>query len=543
MRRSLQQKITNNFHNHKQNSSGIEKTSSPNWTVLTRNHISQGSPKEALRLYTQVRSSSKGIHNVLGLVPLILKACASLRFPKCGKALHAESIKSGTLFDVLVGTSLVDMYAKCREIFDARKAFDLMPERNVVTWNAMIGGYLKNGDVESAFVLFERMSLRNSVTWNEMIDGFARSGDTVSARKLFDCVPSEMKNLITWTVMVDGYSCNGEMEKAREVFEQMPERNCFAWSSMVSGYCKQGDVEEARIIFDRIPVRNLVNWNSMISGYVQNGFCEEAMKAFDEMRAQGYEADEVTTVSVLSACARSGLFDVGREIHDMIIEKGMECNQIVLNALVDMYAKCGDLACARSVFEGMTERNAACWNAMISGFAVHGQCEEALELFGKMESSEEMPDDVTFLSVLSACARGGFVDEGMDILSKMAKYGLVANVKHYGCLVDLLGRAGRLKQAYDLIKRMPVEPNDTVWGAMLGACRIHLDMEMTERVAKEINNLNSKMGSGQNEHFVLLSNIYASSERWAKAERLRLVITNEGFQKTPGCSSFMPCVS
>ncbi|GMN38953.1 hypothetical protein TIFTF001_008201 [Ficus carica] len=343
--------------------------------------------------------------------------------------------------------------------------------------------------------------------------------------------------------MVDGYSINGEMEKAREVFEKMPERNCFAWSSMVSGYCKKGDVKEAKFIFDRIPVRNLVNWNSLISGYVQNGFCEEAMKAFDEMRMQGYEPDEVTAVSVLSACAQSGLLDVGREIHDMIIEKGLECNQIVLNALVDMYAKCGDLARARSVFEGMTERNTACWNAMISGFSVHGQCEEALELFSMMESSEERLDEITFLSVLSACAHGGFVDEGMQIFSKIKKYGLVANVKHYGCLVDLFGRAGRLNEAYGLIKRMPMEPNDTVWGAMLGACRIHLDMEMTERVAIEINNLNSETDSDQNAHCVLLSNIYASSERWEKAERLRLVRTSEGFQKTPGCSSFMPRVS
>ena len=546
MRRRILPKLPQNFTNypqphHKRISSlctaTSKTTSPPNWSFLIRAHISQGSPKEALLLYTRIRS--KGTYS-LGLVPQILKACSSLCFVNYGKAIHGESIKYGGHFDVLVGTSLVDMYAKCREISDARKLFDLMSQRNVVTWNAMIGGYLKNGDIKSASVLFDEMSERNSVTWIEMIAGFARCGETDSARQLFDRVPMELKNLVTWTVMVDGYSSNGEMEAAREVFELMPQRNFFAWSSMISGYCKKGDVKEAEVIFERIPRRNLVNWNSMISGYVQNGFSEEALKAFDKMRAIGFEPDEVTAVSVLSACAQSGLLDVGREIHQMIVHKEIQCNQFVLNALVDMYAKCGDLSNARFIFEGMMERNTACWNAMISGFAVHGQCKEALELFGRMESSSEKPDDVTFLSVLSACGHGGFVDEGIEILSRMENYGLVANIKHYGCFVDLLARAGRLKEAYQLIKRMPMEPNETIWGAMLGACRTHLEMEMAEEVAKEINILSSKMSSGQSPHYVLLSNIYAASARWEKAERLRLVMVNEGFQKTPGCSSFMP---
>lgn len=476
----------------------------------------------------------------MGVVPLILKACASLCFVNFGKALHGEVIKYGIDFDVLVGTSLVDMYAKCSEIVDSRKVFDSLPDRNVITWNAMIGGYLRNGDIKSASFLFEKMSNRTRVTWIEMIDGFARNGDTISARRLFDRVPSEFKNVVTWSVMVDGYCSNGEMEAAREVFEQMPQRNFFAWSSMISGYCKKGDVKEAKVIFDRIPARNLVNWNSMISGYAQNGFSEEAIKAFGKMQAEGYEPDEFTVVSVLSACAQSGLLDVGKEIHYMINNKGIKCNQIVVNAVLDMYAKCGDLTNARLIFEVMTERNTACWNAMISGFAIHGQSKEALELFGMMESSKVRPDDITFLSLLSACAHGGFVDEGIEIFSKVEKYGLAAGIRHYGCLVDLLGRAGRLKEAYSLIKKMPMKPNDMVWGAMLGACRMHFDLEMTEQVVKEISTLNSDTGCAHNSHYVLLSNIYAASDRWEKAERMRLDMVNEGFQKIPGFSSFMP---
>jgi pentatricopeptide repeat protein len=507
-----------------------------NWCYLIRDHISQGSPKEALLLYTQVRR--KGLHCLAVVGPLVFKACASLSFINFGKAVHAESIKGGVDCEVMIGTSLVNMYAKCGNVVDSRRVFDYMHERNVVTWNAMIGGYLRNKDTRSASILFEKMSVRNGVTWIEMIDGFAKGGDTLTARQLFNGVPPELRNVVTWTVMVDGYTGNGEMEAAREFFEEMPQRNFFAWSSMISGYCKKGDVKEAKDIFDRIPVRNLVNWNSLISGYAQNGFCEEALEAFREMPAEGFEPDEVSIVSVLSACAQLGLLDAGKEIHCIIHRKGINVNVFVLNGLVDMYAKCGDLAVARLVFERIADKSTTCWNAMISGYANHGQCKEALEFFGRMENSNKMPDDITFLSVLSACAHGGYVGEGIEIFSKMEKYGLQASIKHYGCLVDLLGRVGRLKEAYDLIKRMPMKPNDTVWTAMLGACSVHLDMEMTEEIMKEsTRNLNTV--NANDSLYVLVSRIYAASDSWEKAERMRTFMVNQGLQKIPGCSSVM----
>ena len=506
------------------------------WSHLIRSYLSQGASREALLVYSGFRR--KGVY-LLGLAPLVLKACAALSTVKHGKALHAESVKNGVDFDVMIGTSLVCMYAKCGDVVDSRKVFDYMPERNVVTWNAMICGYLKNRDGKSAVLLFEKMSIRTAVTWIEMIDGFAKSGDTGTARHFFDDVPSELRNVVTWTVMVDGYASNGEMEAAREVFEGMPERNFFAWSSMISGYCKKGNVREARAIFDRIPVRNLVNWNSLISGYAQNGFSEEALEAFGKMQAEGFEPDEVTIASVLSACSQLGLLDAGKKVHHMINRKGIKLNQFVLNGLVDMYAKCGDLANARLIFEGMPHRNCACWNSMISGFAVHGQSREALEFFGRMEDSHERPDEITFLSVLSACAHGGFVSAGLEIFSRMEKYGLITGIKHYGCLIDLLGRAGRIKEAYDLIKRIPMKPNDAVWGALLGACRVHLDMEMADRVVEEIAKVDPNISSGFDSQYVLLSNIYAASDRWEKAEKMRMKMVNKGFQKTPGCSSIM----
>ncbi|KAJ9166752.1 hypothetical protein P3X46_021456 [Hevea brasiliensis] len=461
----------------------------PNWYFLIRKCINQGSQREALVLYNQIRCKRTYI---LGLVPLILKACASVSMIKNGKCLHAEAVKNGVDFDVVIGTSLVDMYAKSGDI-------------NVVTWNAMIGGYVRNGDMKSASVLFEKMSSRTAVTWIEMIDGFARSGDLVTARCIFDQVPPQLKDVVTWTVMVDGYTSKGQMVDSRVLFEEMPERNFFAWSSMISGYCKIGHVKEARAIFDLVPIRNLVNWNSLICGYAQNRFCEEALKAFRKMQADGFEPDEVTVVSILSAIAQLGLLDVGKDVHQLVYDKGIKLNQFVMNASVDMYAKCDMYA------KWMTSKNSACWNAMITGCAIHGQCKEALDFFRRMEKSIEKPDEITFLSVLSACAHGGFIE----------KRGLATSIMHYGCV------------------RMPIKPNDAVWGALVGACRVHFDMDMVKRVMEDVNRQDRGVDSGNDPHYVLLSNIYVASDCWGKAERMRMLMVNQGLLKTPGRSSVM----
>ncbi|KAK4275448.1 hypothetical protein QN277_018530 [Acacia crassicarpa] len=451
--------------------------------------------------------------------------------------MHAESIKTGSDSDVTIGTTLISIYAKCGAVLDSYKVFKSMPEKNVVTWNAMINVYLKNGDTNSALILFDKMPGRTEVTWNQMIDGFARSGDIVTARKLFDNVPPELKSVGTWTVMVDGYARRGNMEAAREIFEQMPERNFFVWSCMICGYSRIGNVKVAKAVFGQVPVRNLEIWNSMISGYVQNGFVEEALKAFDDMLAEGFHPDEFTVVSILSACAQLGLLNVGKKIHHMIRKREIKMNQFVLSGLIDMYAKCGDLINARLVFEEYTERNIFCWNAMISGYAINGKCLEVLEFLCRMGNSNARPDDITFLTVLTACAHGGFVNEALEVTSKMLKCGLEISIKHYGCIVDLLGRAGRLKEAYELIKKMPMKANDTVLGAMLGACRIHSDLVLAEQIMKDIRAQSLDSLSGDNSYSVLMSNIYAASEKWEKAERVNIVKVNERSQKTPGCSS------
>ncbi|KAL8459357.1 hypothetical protein ACS0TY_036734 [Phlomoides rotata] len=524
------------YENQNHISHGSRGNPSSSWYYSMRNCISQKKIKAAILIYIRHRSSGS---NVTGAIPLVLKACASLPMLTLGKVLHSEIVKLGVERDVMVGTSLIVMYGKCQDIVCSRKVFDHMPERNVVSWNAMIGGYMRNGDTRIASGLFETMTVKTSVTWNEMIVGYARNGDMVKAKQVFDSVPEGLKNVVTWTVMVDAYACVGDMEAAREVFDKMTERNLYAWSVMITGYFKKGDVEKAREIFDGMSVRNLVNWNSLISGYAQNGLCREAYNAFRKMQEEGLEPDEVTLASVLSACAQSGMFDVGKEIHESIIKNRIELNEFVVNGLVDMYAKCGDIISARLIFEGTLVKNDATWNSLITGFAIHGKCREAIEFFTRMEESGVKPNEVTFLSVLSACAHGGLVEEGLEVFAKMEKYGLKPNIKHYGCLVDVLGRSGKLQEAFDLMKEMPMAPNETVLGALLGACRIHSDSIMAKNVLELINELNSGHVYHDDAHYLLLSSIYAAAERWEMAEGARTVFSATGSEKTPGYSVLM----
>lgn len=513
---------------------------SSSWSYTVRSFLSQKKPKEAILIYTRHRG--KG-NVVIGSFPLVVKACALLSMLRLGKALHSEILKSGVDCDVMVGTSLVDMYGKCRDIVSSRKVFDNMPVRNVVSWNAMIGGYMRNGHTRIASILFESMEVKTPITWNEMVDGYAKNGDMVMARRVFECVPEGFKNVVTWTVLVDGYVSNGDMEAAREVFDGMTERNFHVWSVMITGYFKKGDFVNGREVFDGMSLRNLVIWNSLISSYAQNGMCEEVFDAFTRMQGEGFEPDEVTCASVLSACSQSGMLSIGTEIHEIILKKRIEMNEFVLNGLVDMYAKCGDLENARLIFEGIPLQSCAAWNSLITGFAIHGRCREAINFFSRMEKSGVKPDRVTFLSVLSACAHGGFVEEGLETFAKMGKYGLRPNVKHYGCLVDLLGRKGKILEAYNLVKEMPMKPNDTVLKALLGACRIHSDPTMTDHVLELIEKLDSCYGcSLDDSHYVLLSNIYAESERWEMAEGARVAFSATGSEKkVPGCSLLVMC--
>lgn len=506
------------------------------WAHLVKEYASQSLVREAALVYA--RNLPRRTHHQ-PLLPVLLKAAAASSPAELGlgKSLHAEALKSAFARDLLVGTTIVSMYCKCGALADARRAFDEMPDRNVISYNALLAGYAVAGDMDGALALFGGMRSWTHVTWATLIRGFAEKGDMAEARRWFEATPPGMRTVVTWTVLVQGYVCAGDMETAREVFDRMPARNAFVWSSMVTGYFKAGDAEEARAVFDRIPTRNLVNWNALIAGYAQIGCSEQALEAFHLMLQERVKPDEFTMASLLSACAQLGSLEQGKKVHDFINQEHIRKNHFVMNGLIDMYAKCGDLAHARYIFDSMRWKNNECWNTMISALASHGQSDEALHLFFQMERSGRKPNTITVLAVLGACTHGGFVDEGLQIFNKLDAYGVEAGVEHYGCLVDLLGRAGKLKEAYEIVKNMSEEPNEVIWGSLLGACRVHRDAEMSRLVTEEILRLHSFQASSNDAEYIMLANIMAASERWEQAEQMRRKMARRGVEKTPGCSS------
>ncbi|KAH9291934.1 hypothetical protein KI387_042880, partial [Taxus chinensis] len=435
------------------------------------------------------------------------------------------------LVHLFVGNALVCMYAKCGSLEGARHVFDRMPQRNVVSWNALLSGYARNGGVGETFKVFQQMPERNVVSWTTMIAGYGQNGFLQEASELFDKMPE--KNVVSWTCMISVYAQNGYVDEAQQLFDRMPDRNSVTWVAMITGYAQIGEVEEALKLFEKMPVQNVVSWNAVISGCAQNGYSQKALKLFRQMQVQGVKPNSTTFSCVLSACAELAALEQGMEIHEDIVKSGLESDFFVGNALVDMYAKCGSIRVARYLFDKMISRDVISWNAMIAGYALHGFGKEAVELFEKMRCCGPCPDHVTFVGVLSACCHAGLLVEGWKYFNDMITcYHVMPVMGHYACMVDLLGRAGRLDEAKKFIHKMQIKPDYFVWSSLLAACRIYNDMELAEFVAERLIELNPQKATP----YVLLSNIYAAAGRRDGVDKVRKMMKDRGVTKEPGCS-------
>lgn len=331
------------------------------------------------------------------------------------------------------------------------------------------------------------------------------------------------------------YAKTGLLASAHQLFDEMPQRDIPSWNSIIAGYARLGHLEEARLLFECMPERNVVSWTSMVSGYSQKGMFEEAVEMFLRMtEKENVRPNEVTVASVLPACANLGALELGERIDRYAREHGFLRNAFVGNSLVDMYAKCGRINQARQVFEEISRvRNLCTWNSMIMGLAVHGMWEEGLQLFHEMLVGGTVPDDITFVGVLLACTHGGLVDLGWQFFHLMEKeYSLSPKLEHYGCMVDLLGRAGLLKDAYNLITSMPMKPDSVVWGALLGACSFYSNVELGEIAGECLFEL-EPWNPG---NYVILSNVYASSGRWDGVAKVRMRMKGNQIKKAAGYS-------
>lgn len=342
-------------------------------------------------------------------------------------------------------------------------------------------------------------------------------------------------DLYVGNTMIDMYVKCGFLDCGRKVFDEMPDRDVISWTSLIVAYTKRGDMESAGGLFDELPTKDMVAWTAMVTGFSQNARPREALSFFERMENAGIETDEVTLVGVISACAQLGATKYANWVRHVAEKSGYEpANNVVIgSALVDMYSKCGDVEEAFKVFDIMRERNVFSYSSMIVGFAMHGRANAAVQLFHEMVKTDIRPNGVTFIGVLTACSHVGMVEHGRHLFGMMEKsYGVTPTLDHYACMVDLLGRSGCLEEALELVRTMPMDPHGGVWGALLGACRIHANPDVAEIAASHLFELEPN-GIG---NYILLSNIYASARRWDDVARVRKLTREKGLKKNPGSS-------
>ncbi|KAK6285501.1 hypothetical protein POUND7_011680 [Theobroma cacao] len=466
---------------------------------------------------------------------LVLKACSRLGLMKEGMQVHGLLRKLNFGSDLFLQNCLISLYLRCGFVGYARQLFDRMCRRDSVSYNSMIDGYIKTGMIHLARELFEFMPMedKNLITWNSMISGYAQlEYGMVMALKLFEEMPD--RDLISWNSMINAFVKCGNMEDAQALFVKMPKRDVVSWANMINGYAKVGKIDLARRLFDEMPERDVVVCNAMMGGYVQNGYCSEALEIFYHLqRDDNLQPDNATLLIVLSAIAQLGRIDKGLAIHQYLEENKFSLSGRLGVALIDMYSKCGSVKNGMLVFESIEDRSVDHWNAMIGGLAIHGLGELAFSLLIEMERLSVEPDDITYIGVLNACGHAGLVKEGLicfDIMRRVHK--MVPKLKHYGCIVDILGRAGQIAEARKFIEEMPIEANDVIWRSLLSACKNHENIDVGEPVAEHLISLDSCNSSS----YILLSNMYAGLGMWSAVSNVRMRMKERNLKKIPGCS-------
>ncbi|KAJ1271631.1 hypothetical protein BS78_06G142000 [Paspalum vaginatum] len=438
-------------------------------------------------------------------LPAALKACVRLGGIGEGRQAHAVAEKAGFLGRLPVRNALVTLYGACGECGDARRAFDEMAERDVVSWTALLSAFVRGGRFAEALGVFSEMDVvPNEATLSTVLVACGRLGVVRAGRA------------------VHGWYVKRERELSLTV-----------GNAVLDMYVKCEKLDLARWVFDSFQARDIVSWTAMISGLVQCKRPQEALEVFNAMQTSGVKPDKVLLSTVLSACASLGSLESGRWVHEYVERKGIEWDAHVGTSVVDMYAKCGCLDIAVSIFHKMPFKNVSSWNAMINGFALHGHGRQAVECFDSMIASAFPPNEVTFITALGACCHSGLVQEGRRLFELMKQsYKLSPWEEHYGCMVDLLGRAGLIQEACDVIKSMPMRPSVFTWGALLNACQAHGLVDLSHRILMHVHELESS-GSGV---YVLLSNVYAVNHRWADVRKVRGLMSEKEMHKEPGSS-------
>ncbi|CAI8592890.1 unnamed protein product [Vicia faba] len=475
------------------------------WNSMIAGHVTNGQHLEVFETFKNMQLA--GVKPTYMTFASVIKSCASLRELLLVRLMQCRALKSGFTEHHSVVTALMVALSKCKEMDDAFSLFLLMEEgKNVVSWTAMISGYLQNGGTDQAVNLFSQMR-REGVKPNH----FTYSAILTVQHAVF---VSEMHAEVIKTNYEKSSSSVG--------------------TALLDAYVKVGNISDAVKVFEKIEAKDLMAWSAMLAGYAQTGETEEAAKIFRQLIKEGIQPNEFTFSSIINACAApTAAAEQGKQFHAYAIKMRLNNAICVCSSLVTMYAKRGNIDSAHEVFKRQKERDLVSWNSMISGYAQHGQAKKALEVFDAMQKRNMEVDAVTFIGVITACTHAGLVEKGQNYFNSMINdHHIYPTMKHYSCMIDLYSRAGMLEKAMDIINEMPFPPGATVWRTLLGAARVHRNIELGELAAEKLISLQPEDSAA----YVLLSNMYAAAGNWQERTSVRKLMDKRKVKKEPGYS-------
>lgn len=507
----------------------------------------------------------------------VLPSCGRLQTLGLGKEIHGYLARHGCMYNPFVVNGLIDLYRKCSKMDSALTLFSLFSLKNEVSYSTMIVGYFENGEISRARELFDEMKLEGKmneiISWNSMISGYVdnfmfdealvvfrdlinkdieadsytlgsvltASADMCSLRSgkeihSYAIVRGMQSDTYVGGALVGMYCKCKDLKAAQKAFDEVNERDTPTWNALISGYARSNQIESIDCILHKMKEDglepNVYTWNGIIAGHVENDHNELALQLFSDMQGSNVRPDIYTVGIILPACSRLATIGRGMQVHAYAIRCGYESDAHIGAALVDMYAKCGSIKHAVLVYNRIQNFNSVTENAMLTAYAMHGHGEDGIAFFGKLLVYGFRPDRITFLSALSSCVHAGSVQAGRECFDMMAYHDVNPTLKHYTCLVDLLSRAGMLDEAFDVITKMPMEPDSVIWGALLGGCVIHGNVSIGEIAATKLIDLEPN-NTGNH---VMLANLYASAGKWSDLARTRHLITERQMRKSPGCS-------
>ncbi|GMH24911.1 hypothetical protein Nepgr_026754 [Nepenthes gracilis] len=534
---------------------------------------------------------------------------------KQGRLIHGRLILNGLDLDLTLNNKLIMFYAKTGDMANARKVFEIMPKRNVVSWTGLLSGYSQNELFEDALIVFYEMhhsgGKANQFTYSSALRACTKLICLRSGKQIQGCLQKSrfIWNLFVQSALVDFHSKLGAVEDARYIFEKMSERDLVCWNCMIGGYavqgfindsfrmfqsmlregmlpdyitsvsllsaCNQGlhllkvcqlhafmvqiglecydclsgllidayakcgSIKSSYHVFKSMPQKDVMSCTAMINGYAcEPNHCRDALNLFFKIHQSGMLMDDVLLCSMLNICANIVSLSLGKQIHALVLKNQPQCDVAIGNSLIDMYAKCGELEEANHAFDMVEEKNVISWSSLIGGYAKHGYGCKAFAIYKRMEHEGLKPNEITFLSLLFACSHNGLISNGWDFfISMISKYNIAPRGKHYSCMIDLFARGGQLEEALCLTHKMNIEPNASLWSAILGACNIYGNLSVGKVAASRL----FQLDPANSANYVVLSSLYAAVGLWDDAWTTRGQMEKKCLKKDPGCSfSLLP---